>query len=198
MSLFIESLQCSAGVIPHLDLHQKRVCKTFAHYKQTSHLDLKILISTLKLPQKGVYKIRIVYSLLHIEKVEILPYQQKPINSFECIEAPEVRYPLKYKNREQLTLLLHHSTADEIIISQNGLITDTSYSNLIFLKEGQWYTPHTYLLNGVQRQYLLAQGLVKQSSISRDNLHQFSHFKMINALNNLHQAPTYSTKQILY
>jgi 4-amino-4-deoxychorismate lyase len=49
----------------------------------------------------------------------------------------------------------NQSKTEEIIIVKNNCITDTSYTNLLFLKDEKWYTPSTYLLNGVMRQHLL-------------------------------------------
>ncbi|NHQ69893.1 aminotransferase class IV, partial [Elizabethkingia miricola] len=57
-----------------------------------------------------------------------------------------------------------------------------SYSNLIFRKDNEWYTPETFLLNGVMRQHLLKSGKIKTLEIGLKNIKEFSHFQMINAM----------------
>ncbi|NHW58601.1 aminotransferase class IV, partial [Escherichia coli] len=88
--------------------------------------------------------------------------------------------------------LKENSNASEVIITQNGHITDTTFSNLIFLKNGEWFTPKSYLLNGVQRQNLLQKRRVKEAEITLDNLSKYSYFKIINAMNCFEISPMFS------
>jgi 4-amino-4-deoxychorismate lyase len=71
---------------------------------------------------------------------------------------------------------------DEIILVKNGLITDTSYSNLAFFDGVQWYTPEHPLLNGVRRQALLKQKRVREKRITPDELGSFVKLSLINAM----------------
>ena len=75
------------------------------------------------------------------------------------------------------------TTAAEIIIVKNSHITDTSLSNLLFKKGKEWFTPSTYLLNGVQRQWLLKEKKIKETEITLQNLKEFSHLQIINSMN---------------
>ncbi|MDY3547757.1 aminotransferase class IV [Riemerella anatipestifer] len=192
MYQFIESICWEYGKLYLVDLHQKRVDRSFQKFNRSSSISLeKILRSVeIKTPQK--HKIRVVYDLEGNYEIEALPYQSPMLTSFEIVEAPEIDYSLKYKDRSSLNQLKENSNASEVIITQNGHITDTSFSNLIFLKKEEWFTPKSYLLNGVQRQNLLQKKQVKEVEITLDNLSEYSCFKLINAMNSFEKAPMFS------
>ena len=78
---------------------------------------------------------------------------------------------------------------DEIIIVQNGQITDTSYSNLVFFDGEKWITPTTYLLNGTMRQSLLQTKQIIEKPIQVEDLNRFESFKLINAMMDLEESP---------
>ena len=105
------------------------------------------------------------------------------------------QYPFKSENR----LWINHfnSTSDnEPIFIQNGKITDASYANLIFLKDEKWFTPKNYLLNGTKRQLLLKENKIQEIEITKENLLQFTHFKLINSMLGFDESDVYSTKLI--
>ena len=88
------------------------------------------------------------------------------------------------------------SKADEIIIVKNNHLTDTSYSNVLFKKRKEWFTPKTYLLNGVQRQNLLKNKKIKEAEITLQNLKEYSHFQIINAMNDFDDMFVYPISKI--
>ena len=71
---------------------------------------------------------------------------------------------------------------EEIIIVKDGLVTDSSYSNLVFRQGNVWYTPSTYLLNGVKRQRLLQQEFIFEREIRPEDLDKYSKVSLINAM----------------
>ena len=74
-------------------------------------------------------------------------------------DGGSITIPVTIKTRNQLIEKRKH--ADDIIIVKNGLVTDSFYANLAFLKNGIWFTPETPLLLGVQRQFLLSQKTIQ-------------------------------------
>ncbi|MHB1680231.1 MAG: aminotransferase class IV [bacterium] len=70
----------------------------------------------------------------------------------------------------------------EILIVKNGLITDTSYSNVILYDGKEWFTPKSFILNGVKRQYLLNTGKIKEIKITLEDLKNFEKISLINAM----------------
>lgn len=196
MSQFIESIQCLNGKIQLLDYHQQRVERTFSHFNLTSKINLHSLINYSELPLNGCFKIRIGYNLDGQYNIEIHPYKRTYHQSFELIEA-DINYHFKYGNREVFHQLKRQSSAEEIIITQKGYITDTSYSNLIFFKENEWFTPKSCLLNGVQRLHLIHQHQIKIVDIHQKDLKNYTHFKLINAMNDLETSYTYPIENII-
>lgn len=183
MSRFIESIRIQERKIHLLEYHQARVNQTFKNFGKADSLDLKKIIDTLNHDEKGLYKLRIVYDLEGRYQTQIVPYIFGQIEDFELVENNEMDYSFKYENRSAFENLIKQSDAQEVIVVKDNHITDTSYANLLFLKGKTWYTPTTYLLNGVQRQYLLKKKKIKETEITLDNIREFSHVQIINAMN---------------
>lgn len=197
MSQFIESIKIENGKIFLLDLHQKRVNETFAHFSKKNSLDLFSILENTVPKENGLFKMRIVYDLERNFTSQLIPHIFKEIQNFEFVVNNTIDYSIKFEAREVFTEMKIASNADEIIIVKNNSITDSSYSNLLFLKDKQWFTPHTYLLNGVQRQHLLKSKMIKETEISLKNIQEFSHFKIINAMNDMQSNTLYPIKKII-
>ena len=63
MSQFIESIKVEDQKIFLLDLHQKRVNDTFAHFGKEGSIDLGSLFNNLQHDEDGLYKLKITYDL---------------------------------------------------------------------------------------------------------------------------------------
>ena len=197
MSQFIESIKIENGKLFLLDLHQKRVNETFAHFSKKSPLDLFSILENTVPKENGLFKMRIVYDLEGNFTSQLIPYTFKEIQNFKLVENNTIDYSLKFEEREVFTEMRIASNADEIIIVKNNFITDSSYSNLLFFKDKQWFTPYTYLLNGVQRQHLLKSKMIEETEISLKNIQEFSHFKIINAMNDMQNTTLHSIEKII-
>ncbi len=67
-----------------------------------------------------------------------------------------MNYEFKYQDRTIInSFLTGINDVSDILIIKNGLLTDTSFSNIILFDGEKWITPDTYLLNGVKRRRLL-------------------------------------------
>lgn len=182
MYQWIETLALSEGALLRLDYHQERLRQTLIAHGATNMIDLDEALSKLILPSNGYYKLRIIYDVSGVVEIACDLYFPKIWRSFEVIEATELLYDYKSTDRHAFEELKQMSSCDEVIISKGGLITDTTYSNLVFEKGGQWFTPSSYLLAGTHRQYLLDKGIIKEARITTSNLTSFQNFKMINAM----------------
>ncbi|MDO5656020.1 MAG: aminotransferase class IV [Flavobacteriaceae bacterium] len=184
MCRFIESIQVVNAIPKHLFWHQMRINKTFdKFFPEKQKPDLELLITQFQLTDGGQQKLRIVYDDSNLDW-EILAYYPKKIETIEWVEC-NFEYAHKFENRTDITNVLNSTQADEVIFTKNGKILDSSYSNLAFLYDNQWFTPNTYLLNGTTRQRLLSTGQIKETEISLEDLTQFSKISFINALNDL-------------
>lgn len=197
MSQFIESIKVEDQEIYLLEFHQKRVDQTFAHFGKEGTIDLAKVYKHLDHDEDGLFKLRLVYDLDKKVRTQMIPYAIPEIDDFQLVENNSYDYSFKFEDRKELEKMKMKSKAEEIIIVKNNHITDTSYSNLLFLKGKDWFTPSTYLLNGVQRQNLLKHKKVKETEITLQNIKQFSHFQIINAMNNFDENFIYPLDRII-
>ncbi|ANF50816.1 aminodeoxychorismate lyase [Chryseobacterium glaciei] len=197
MSQFIESIKVEDQEIFLLDLHQKRVNQTFAHFGKEGSIDLAKIFKHLEHDEDGMYKLRISYDLDKKIRTQMIPYAIPEIQDFQLVENNSFDYSFKFEDRKELEKMKMKSKAEEIIIVKNNHITDTSFSNLLFQKGKDWFTPTTYLLNGVQRQNLLKQKKIKETEITLQNIKQFSHFQLINAMNDFDDMFIYPIDRII-
>ena len=197
MSQFIESIKVEDQEIFLLEFHQKRVDQTFAHFGKEGTIDIAKIYKHLEHDEDGLFKLRIVYDLDKKIRTQMIPYAIPEIDDFQLVENNSYDYSFKFEDRKELEKMKMKSKAEEIIIVKNNHITDTSYSNLLFLKGKDWFTPSTYLLNGVQRQNLLKHKKVKEAEITLQNIKQFSHFQIINAMNDFDENFIYPLDRII-
>ena len=197
MYQFIESIKIENGQAFLLNLHQQRIYQTFANFHRECVLNLYAIFTSLQLPQKGLYKWRIVYNLSGDFEHQFIPYSFTEIKDFELVENNEINYSFKYLDRTHLDTIKKQALTQEIIILKKDFITDTTFSNLIFLKDGIWHTPKTFLLNGVQRLSLIHLGIIQETEINLENLKEFSHFQIINAMNDFNSSFIYPINKII-
>lgn len=197
MSQFIESIKVEDQEVFLLDLHQKRVNQTFSHFGKEDSIDLAKIYKNLQHDEDGLFKLRIAYDLDKRIRTQMIPYAIPEIQDFKLVENNSFDYSFKFEDRKELDKMKAKAKAEEIIIVKNNHITDTSFSNLLFLKGKDWFTPSTYLLNGVQRQHLLKQKKIKETEITLQNIKQFTHFQIINALNDFDDMFIYPIDRII-
>lgn len=196
MSRFIESIGVLHGEIRNLAFHQKRMNETYwTFFGKENSMDLNEILNDSSFPLYGKFKCRIVYAE-EVLDIQFMPYEIRPLDSFALVENNALDYRWKYDNRQVFERMKKDVNENEIIIVQNGEITDTSYSNLVFFDGENWVTPTTYLLNGTMRQSLLESKQIIEKPIQVEDLHRFVSFKMINAMMNLEESPNLSMSLI--
>lgn len=193
----LESIFLKDGQFRHLKLHQKRIDYSRKQALNLENiLDLEDFLSQFQIPQQGTFKCRILYGV-DFEKPEFISYSFKPINSLKIIEASALNYSLKFSNRAAINEAYNkRQDCDEVLLVKQGFITDSSYCNIAFREGSQWFTPDKPLLKGVQRQYLLDQGIICEQEIRLTDLSKFSSFKLINAMIDWQTAPEISVDAI--
>ncbi|MDP2453021.1 MULTISPECIES: aminotransferase class IV [unclassified Kaistella] len=196
MSQFFESIKVEDQEIFLLDQHQKRINETFSNFGKEKPINLAEIFTSLEHDEDGLYKFRISYDLTGKYRTQMIPYAMSEIANFQLVENNSYDYSFKFEDRKELEKMKTLSKAAEIIIVKNNHITDSSYSNLIFKKGKDWFTPKTFLLNGVQRQHLLKTKKIKEAEITLQNLREYSHFQLINAMNELDDAYSYPIDRI--
>jgi len=197
MSRFIESIKIEDQKAFLLDLHQKRVNQTFAHFGKEGSIDLAKIFKNLEHDEDGLYKLRIVYDLDKKFTTQLIPYAIPEIENFQLVENNSYDYSFKFEDRKEFERMKAKAKTEEIIVVKNNHITDTSYTNILFLKGKEWFTPTTYLLNGVMRQHLLQEKKIKETEITLQNIKEFSHFQLINAMNDFDDMFIYPIERIV-
>ncbi|HON52954.1 MAG TPA: aminotransferase class IV, partial [Bacteroidales bacterium] len=186
MCQLIETIQIQNGIPINISYHQKRMDKSIYELFNTKNtISLVDVVNVPPHAKKGTWKCRIVYTT-NILEISYNPYVYRTINTLKIVEATYISYPHKYLHREIFQKLLNQkNNADEILITKQGYITDTSYTNIIFFDGREWFTPQTYLLPGTQRAYLLEQKLIREKPIHINTIHTFSKARLINCFLNL-------------
>lgn len=183
MYRLFESIRLSNGKLFRLELHQTRINRSFITiFKKQPSWSLPVVLDSLDVPQEGLYKCRVVYDE-HSVQIEFVPYNLKPIQTLRLVVDDAVSYEHKWEDRTQLqAAFANKGDCDDVLIVKNGLITDTLFANIVFYKDGNWFTPKSYLLKGTMRQYLLEANRIEEADITIDNFRTYKYFKLINAL----------------
>ena len=194
--MFVESIKLKDGKISLLDYHQERIDRTLHHLQIEQQLSLSSILKNYTFPQKGFYKIRVLYG--DTISVECTPYEIQPKRRLQMVYDDHIDYTFKQTDRSRLQELYHRrGSTDDIIIIKNKLVTDSYYANLAFLKEGKWYTPELPLLNGTKRAFLLDQQQIVAATIYAEDIPQYEKVALFNALIDLEDELWISTQDIL-
>jgi 4-amino-4-deoxychorismate lyase len=183
MSQLIESIKLIDGKFPNLFYHEQRMIRSLEQlFGVEDDINLEKLLSTLDIPEKGLYKCRIVYDD-STRDVEFIPYQPKNIRSLKIVHHNRISYPFKYANRKTIDkLFADREECDDILIIKNGKVTDSSFSNIIFKNGKDWITPWHPLLPGTMRQKLIEANKIIPEKILEEDIKTFESFKLINAM----------------
>jgi 4-amino-4-deoxychorismate lyase len=184
MSLLVETIKVENGIPQNLSFHSERMIRSlYGIYGMKTQYDLEKLILVPESASSGIFKCRVLYDDKNATP-EFLPYIKRSVRSLKLITDDYVCYPYKYIARDKINSLLEmRGACDDILIIKNGMVTDSSYANIIFMDiNGNWVTPSTYLLSGTRRASLLHQGLITETKISSGEIHKYSEAKLINAM----------------
>lgn len=196
MDRFIETIRIRNSVAENLSFHIQRMRDTSSYYG--FNLDMTLVNNVFNNSfDKGIeYKLRIIYGKDYFS-YSYEKYNRREIRSLKIIEAKDLFYGFKFENREEIDrLLLEKGEADDIIITKGGYITDSSFSNLVFLsKDNKLHTPSTYLLNGTMRKSLIQSSIIQEKEIRL--LSDYKGVYLINAMNSIEDNQFISINSIL-
>ena len=180
---FIEVVKVKDGVFIDAQPHINRIFRTTSlFFRKPLIVELTDNMIPIDL-NKGVIKCRIVYNS-EVISIEFEPYKMRSIASLAIVEDSTIDYSYKYLNRDHINkLFARREECDDILIVKNSLITDTSYSNVVFKdSEGKLYTPSRTLLDGTKRQRLLAKDIIQEKEIHVNDIPSFVGLYVINAM----------------
>lgn len=183
MCLLLESIKVKNRKLHNISYHNDRFNRSRQELFGTSDtLYLEEIIQIPSTLSKGVFKCRVIYSK-QIKKIEFLPYSFTGFQNLKIIFDDNIDYNYKYSNRACFDKhMKNHPGFDGILIVKNGLITDTSFSNIVFYDGKRWITPSTPLLKGTKRARLLKEKIIFEEKITIKNLQLFEEARLINAM----------------
>lgn len=194
-----ETLCIRHGSVQHLEEHQNRFTKSYrTHYGTTP---LYGLLDGLLLPQgldpQKKYKLKISYGAAGSD-FEITPYEKELPKTLKLVNADHLEYACKWTDRGELdALYAQRGEAMDVLIVKNGLLTDSTYANILLTDGQQIVTPAQPLLKGCCRARLLARGHVSLDNVTIEDLTKYHHFQLINAMNEFDDQGWCSITQII-
>lgn len=197
-TLCIETIAVENRQFKNLKYHEERLNKT--RQELWSYTDYWNLTDLIPIPDSigdNLHKCRLAYGE-DIDNIKWEEYTLRTIRKIQRVYHNSVDYSFKYNDRSELnTLFAQRGNADEILIIKQGMITDSFYANVAFLKKDKWYTPQTFLLPGTQRAFLLDSGVIEEAVISESDIHNYSHIRLFNAMVGWENAPMLEVGTIL-
>ncbi len=196
MCLLLETIKLENGRFANLPFHNRRFNKARRELFNLPEQDLAEIIKIPEANQTGIFRCRVLYGE-QINQIEFIPHQNRQINSMQAVRDDLINYTYKYADRTRLQLLFdQRKDADEIIIIKNGLVTDCFIGNLVFFNGQSWFTPDQPLLQGTQREKLLAEAKIKAVRITEEMLFTFEEIGVINVFYDLENMPRLKASQI--
>lgn len=181
---FIESIKIKDNSIELFNWHIQRTVYTAKEFAFTPPIiELQQLLHKNPYPKSTTVKCRIEYSRDGVIDISYSPYTIRKVESLKVVDGGNIGYSYKYSNRNELNnLYTQRGECDDIIITKGGLLTDTSFSNIVLERGGELFTPSSYLLNGTRRLSLIQQGLITEKSISINDIATCDRVFLINSM----------------
>lgn len=183
MKRFIESIRIVNTKPVNISLHNERVSKTALHHYGTDlNLPIDKILKENDISVNTLYKLRIVYSN-KLESYSIEPYLQKELRVLRAVTNDNIEYSFKYEDRAALDALYSkRGDCDDVLIIRRGIVTDTSYGNVLYSDGEKLYTPANPLLKGTKREQLLRDGKIIERDLPADRIRDFLQWYVINSM----------------
>ena len=156
MHQFVETIRIEGGKAINLSLHEARMNATRMHFApHTTPISLQKWLDDAPISDERI-KARVVYDVDGVCDTTYQTYKCREIQWLRMMEDNNINYTFKSTDRHELDRLLAlRNGCDEVIIVKNGLITDTSFTNVAFFDGHKWVTPAQPLLNGTRLSHLV-------------------------------------------
>lgn len=188
MHQFVETIRIEGGKAMNLPLHEARMNATRAHFApHAAPISLQKWLDDTPLSEERI-KARVVYDADGVCETTFQTYKRREIQRLRMVEDNDISYTFKSTDRHELDhLLALRDGCDEVLIVKNGLVTDTSFTNVAFFDGHKWLTPAQPLLNGTMRQWLLQRGQLTEAQITPASLASFQRIMLFNAMIGAHE-----------
>ena len=172
---YFETIKCLDKEIFNLKYHKQRISKTIG-----LNINLEDYIYP---PNNKLLKCKVIYDSDGILDVIFNRYIEREIKTFKFIYDDRLKYNFKNCNRIDIDkLYAMRDDKDEIIIVQNGYITDTSIANIAIFNGNNWLTPKTTILEGTTKNRYLAEKKIIEKDITVDDFKNAEKIALMNAM----------------
>ena len=199
MCQFIETICYENGNFQRLELHNQRCNRTRSHFFGIlPEIQLELHLSVPAHLRGETLKCTVTYGV-DIVKIDYVLYEIRQIRSLRMIVDNSINYEFKYADRSKLAQLYKkRGYYDDILIVKNGLITDISYANTIYLYNNIWYSPENPLLMGTRLQGYLKEGRITPAPLRPKDLCAFSEVRIVNAMISIENSPVIPIRKISF
>jgi 4-amino-4-deoxychorismate lyase len=182
MYRLIESIRIIDGVPLNIRYHNQRFNESRQRlFKTSKTLQLENSIRIPETFNKGEVKCRIIYGKT-IEQVEFEYYKFHAVHSLKLVFVQNFKYEFKFEDRTSIELLKsNRGTEDDVLIINNGFLTDTSICNIVLWNGREYHTPSLPLLKGTMRAKYLENKLITEKDLKIDDLRNYITIHLINA-----------------
>lgn len=185
MCQLLETIKVKHKRLMQVAYHNNRVNDSRkALFGLSREWDLSEIIHMPDLDPDLIYRCRLLYAR-EVNSIEFVPYVRRNIQNLYVVDCGDFDYSFKYAERsvfEKLKAIVPDPEVADILLIKNGLITDTSFSNIILYDGLRWYTPAIPLLKGTKREYYIDKEMIFPRDIRLDDLHLYKKLRLINAM----------------
>jgi 4-amino-4-deoxychorismate lyase len=200
MCQLLETIKVKQNALQNLKFHNERVNTSRGLlFQSADKWDLSELITMPELDPGMIFRCRFLYSR-EVENIEFLTYNPRIIQKLFLVSVAALDYSFKYANRDAFDRLKssYAPTPDsDILIVKNGLVTDTSFSNIAFFDGRQWFTPDSPLLKGTKRAYYLKNRIISECLITLDDIYKYQKARLLNAMLDLEDGEDIRIENIM-
>ncbi|MEI6749684.1 MAG: aminotransferase class IV [Bacteroidales bacterium] len=196
MCLLFETIRIEKGKLQNVSFHNERLNRSRKELFGIDMLfDLQKIIHVPDSFYAEKHRCRIVYST-EIISIAFSQYTMRKINNLKIVEDDTIEYAYKFEDRQVIEKLRTGCKADDILIIKNGLVSDTSYANIVFWDGIKWVTPSSPLLRGTTLTRLLLENKIQMEEIRKSDIKLFKSARIINAMIGLEESPSIEIKNI--
>jgi 4-amino-4-deoxychorismate lyase len=185
MCRLLETIKVKDNRLHHIAWHNNRVnASRLALFGSTRPWDLSEIIPIPELDPAVTYRCRFLYAK-EPGAVEFIPYVKRVVRKLYLVDCGDLEYSFKFADRTAFDLLkagIPDPDTSDILLIKKGLITDTSFSNIILRDGNAWYTPALPLLKGTKREYYLDKNIIQSRDIRVNDLRYYKTARLINAM----------------
>lgn len=177
-----ETIKVYQGNIHNLELHSQRMLVT-AKSLWNASIKLKHLTTDiLALHNGNLQKCQIKYNQVNTE-INLVDYTPRTITKLLLHKDDQIDYHFKFTDRQKLLGPLKDRRPDvDVLFVKNGLLSDSSFSNIALWNGREWHTPSFPLLYGTKRRFYLSQEKIIGKDIKAIDLKQYQYVSLINAM----------------